>query len=163
MFERRSKPIMRWLVIAALLVAVNTIAPLVLQANLAAGAYRSDADSIAIGLFQIWALTVAGIAGLTVVGSATQGARWLCARARSNMLRDVCMVLAGAGYACALLYFALWALAWCVPDHYSISVFVGALTLAVAWAAWHDVRALRSVSTDKPYANVVRTRTSMFG
>jgi hypothetical protein len=72
-------------------------------------------------------------------------------------------VLAGAGYACALLYFALWALAWCVPHHYSISACVGALTLAVAWAAWYDLRVLRSVSTGKPYANVIRTRTSMLG
>jgi hypothetical protein len=163
MFERRVKPRGRCLVIAALLAAVNVIAPLVLQANLAAGVYRTDADSIAIGLFQIWALTVAGVAGLMVVGGATHGARWLCARVRSNVLRDVCTVLAGLGYACALLYFTLWALAWCVPNHYSIAACAGGLTLAVAWAAWFDVRSLRHVCTGKPYESVIHTRTSMLG
>jgi hypothetical protein len=160
MFEHRATPIVRWLVIAALLAAVNMIAPLVL---LSAGSYRTDADSIAIGLFQIWALTVAGIAGLLVVGGATHAAWWLCARVRSNVLRDVCTVLAGAGYACALLYFTLWALAWCVPQHYGIAAAVALLTLAVAWAGWHDVRGLRESPAGKPYANVIRTRTSMFG
>lgn len=149
--------------VAAGLALVNMIAPLVLQANLAAGVYRPNADSIAIGLFQIWALSVAGMAGLMVVGGATHAARWLCARVHSSVLRDVCTVLAGAGYACALLYFTLWTLAWCVPNHYSIAVATGSLTLAVAWAGWHDVRSLRNASTGKPYERVIRTRTSMFG
>jgi hypothetical protein len=152
-----------WLGVAAGLVLVNGVAPWVLQANLAAGVYRSDADSIAIGLFQIWALTVAGIAGLLIVAGLTHAARWLCARVHSAVLRDACTLLAGAGYACALLYFTLWALAWCVPQHYSIAASVGLLTLAVTWGAWHDVRGLRGSTPGKPYANVIRTRTSMFG
>ncbi len=152
-----------WLWVAAGLALVNGVAPWVLHANLAADVYGANADSIAIGLFQIWALTAAGIAGLLLVGGATRGARWLCARVRSAVLRDVCTVLAGAGYACVLLYFALWALAWYVPQHDSIAAAVALLTLAVAWAGWHEVRSLRNVCTGKPYESLIRTRTSMFG
>jgi hypothetical protein len=154
-----------WLAVGAALVLVNLVAPWTLQANLQAGVYRSDADSIAVGLFQIWALSVAGAIGLLIVAGAAIALRWVCARCPAAWLQDLCALLVGVGYAAALLYFTLWTLAWSVPHHGSIAACTALLTATVAWAAWHDLRTLRcgSLSSGSPQTSLIRTRTSMFG
>jgi hypothetical protein len=151
-----------WLAVGAGLVLVNGVAPWTLQTNLHAGVYRSNADSIAIGLFQIWALSLAGAAGLLLLAGTALAARRLCAWQGSAWLRDLCVVVVGLAYVAALLYFTLWTLAWSTEHHHRIAVCVGLLTLAVAWAGWQDVRALATIP-GKRYPAALRTRTSMFG
>jgi hypothetical protein len=152
-----------WMLVMVGLLLVNLVAPFTLRANLRDGVYAVHADSISIGLFQIWALSAVGAVGFAWVAGTAAGVRWLCACWPKAWWRGACAVVVVLAYAVALFYFALWTLAWSQAHHAPIAACAAATTLAVAWAGWRDLRALSAQASGCPQGSLIRTRTSMLG
>ena len=138
----------RIIFLVLLLAGINLLTDLVLYANLRAGVYRPDADSISVpAVATLLGSLVAGLFAFAagslphirhVVAFAGRGRRGLFLAVLALVLLDLpplAVVLAAAGY-------------WLYPHHYLISAGMLVVFLALAGLLVRDVRSIGSVRSD---------------
>jgi protein-S-isoprenylcysteine O-methyltransferase Ste14 len=118
----------------ASLVFANGMLLRILNENLVAGLYRTDADSIGIPLMEAVSTSVLIIISIGVSVALPK---------RSRLWRVIRAVPALFAF---LLSLALSA-SWCTENHYSIAAAFLAVAVACAWSWWQDryVPAVKSV------------------
>lgn len=127
----------RWhraVALAVALVLINAATQRVIRANLAAGLYPADADSIGIPIMTTLYLSLALSPWLLVLAL-----RPRFARARTLFIAALVVLYVPA------LAFALGGIAyWAAPSHYAIALAFGVLLSVLVALAWDDARALRA-------------------
>ena len=114
---------------------------MVIRANLSAGLYPADADSIGIPIMTTLYLSLALGPWLLLLAlfATFQAVRAYCARA-GTLVIAVLVILYVPAVAFALGGIAYWA----APDHYLIAFAFAVLLLVLVALAWDDARALRT-------------------
>jgi hypothetical protein len=143
------KIIARVAFLLALLAVVDGVIFLVLTANLRAGVYPTDADSIGIPLMES-AVVSAVAAGLLLTCAAASSFSWRRRPAPIGAFRWLAAAaLTITHLACAGL-FALWGWSWSTPNHYPILVACVLAASAILYLGLVDLGRLRPNSGVQP-------------
>ena len=137
---------LRLLLFVALYVGVNLMTALVLNANLWAGVYPPEADSIGIAqMYNLLTSLLSLLMLLPLLLLSSLRSSFRRAATSPAWRRTLGILLAGL-YAWNLLLQVNWAIYWLEPDHSLIGISIGLVPVALLWLAIVDFRRFRALA-----------------